>query len=145
MSFTEQLKERQAIAVIKPQTLNNSEANSGNGMDMRIMRRARAILMTNTLSSTASINFVLKASDAVGGTYAAITGAEILTITTDNGNFAIEIRADQMPAGKPYLRMYLTETATQDAVVAGILIGDEAAYKPGSANNVATFTTQVVV
>lgn len=148
MSVTEQLKERQAVAFAQAQTLSNSSADTGNGINMGVLRRARAFLITGTLTSTASLNFSLQASATSGGSYAAITNnttnPTLTALTTDNGLFALEIRADQMPSGKPWLKAIVTETETQNAVIALILIGDDSGYKPGNAFGTATFTQNVV-
>jgi hypothetical protein len=66
-------------------------------------------------------------------------------VTTDDSLSCIEIRSDQMPAGKPFLKAIATETGGQNAVVTILLVGDESQYKPGSDFSNATVTNNVVV
>jgi hypothetical protein len=149
--FTEQLKEGQAIAGVTAtpggQTLNNSSVVTS-AIDMSIMRRARAFLFTSTLTSTASLNFGLQASATEAGSYADITltttAVQITAIVTDNSFNAIEIRADQMPAGKPWLIAKVTETASQNAVCCVFIVADCAAYSPGNQADSVTWTNNVV-
>jgi hypothetical protein len=146
--FTEQLKERQIVAVAIPGTVNNSTLTTGNGINMGIFRRARGILNVGSVTSSGSLNFKLRASATSGGSFSDITNLTtnptILAITTANQPNAIEIRADMMPAGKPWLRAEVTETASQNVVVDLLLIGDESAYKPGNlVGGGATFTNDL--
>lgn len=147
MAFTETMKERQAVSFVTTTTLNATSANTG-GINMGILRRARAFLVCGTLTSTASIDFSLQASATQNGSYSAITGLTTLpavtAIVTDDSLNAIEISADLMPAGKPWLRAIATETASQNGVVTMVLVGEDSGYKPGSDFNNATFTNNVV-
>ncbi len=149
MSFTQgTLKERQAVAFVTTTTLNASSVSTG-ALNMAIVRRARAFLVCGTLTSTASVDFSLVASATAGGSFTAITAGlttlpAVTGIVTDDSLNAIEITADLMPAGKPFLKALATETATQNAVVTVILVGDDVGYQPGSDYNTATFTNNVV-
>lgn len=149
MAFTETLKERQAIAAATVTTLNNTSITTGNGMNMGMLRRARAFLRCGTLTGAASVDFKLQASATSGGSYSDITNnttnPTLTAITTDDSLNALEIRADQMPAGKPWLRAIATETASANAVVDLLLIGDESGYKPAApAFSTYTLTNDVV-
>jgi hypothetical protein len=149
--FTEQLKEGQAIAGVTATpagaTLNNSALYTS-AINMANMQRARAFFLTNTLTSTASLNLSLQASATESGSYTNITltttAVVITAMTTDNAFNAIEIRADQMPTGKPWLRAYAVETASQNAVVTMLLVGDCARYSPGNQEDSVTWTNNVV-
>lgn len=148
--FTETLNERQAIAVCIPGTINNSSKNTGNGINMAILRRARAFL--NVGANAGSLNFSLQASATSGGSYSAITNnttnPTLTGITTASTTNCLEIRADQMPTGKPWLRAIVTEVNSADVVVDLILIGDESEYKPANSQTpaltTATLTNNVV-
>lgn len=152
MAWQETLKERQALAFVTTTTINaggTASASTG-GINMGTGPRwARAFFVLGTLTSTASVNIALQASDAVNGTYSAITNntvnPSVTAITTDDSLNCIEIRSDQMPAGKPFLKAIATETASQNAVVTIVLVGDESEYKPGSDFSNATITNNIVV
>lgn len=135
-AFTEQLKERQVVAVAIPGTVNNSTLTTGNGINMGIFRRARGILNVGSVTGGGSLNFKLRASATQGGSFSDITNLTtnptITGITTASQPNAIEIRADMMPAGKPWLRAEVTETGSQNVVVDLLLIADESAFKPGN-------------
>ncbi len=149
--FTEQLKEGQAVAGVTATpagaTLNNTSLYTS-AINMSLMRRARAFFLTNTLTSSASLNLSLQASATQSGVYTDITcttTAVIITaMTTDNAFNAIEISADNMPNGKPWLRANATETASQNAVVAILLVADCASQSPGNHNDTVTWTNNVV-
>lgn len=149
--FTEQLREGQAIAgvIASPggQTLSNSSVSTS-AINMANMRRARAFLFTSTLTSTASLDLALQASATEGGSYTNITltttPVVIENIVTDNSFNAVEIRADQMPAGKPWLIATVTETETQNAVCCLFIVADCAAYSPGNQEDSVTWTNNVV-
>ena len=150
-SFQEQLKEGQAIAGVTAtpggQTLSNSNVVTS-AINMANMRRARAFLFTSTLTGAASLNFGLQASATEAGSYADITltttAVQITGITTDNSYNAIEIRADQMPAGKPWLIAKVTETATANAVCCMFIVADCASYSPGNQEDSVTWTNNMV-
>lgn len=147
--FTEQLTEGQAITGSTIATLNNSTllttAINAGGMGPK---RFRCILRTGTLSGSASLDLVAQASATSGGVYTTITctttSPAISTITTDDGWFSIEIRSDQMPTGKPYLKFLLTETASANAVACMFVVADCSQASPGNQFDAITFTTSVV-
>ncbi len=149
MAWQETLNERQALAMGTPATLNGTSCTTL-GIWMGGLRRARAYCNIGAITSSGSINFSLQASATATGVYTAITNnttnPTITGIVTANALNCIEIRADQMPPGKPYLRAIATETASQNVVCDVILIGDESEYKPGNQyNNAGTLTNNVVV
>lgn len=145
--FTETLTERTAFALGATTTLNSggtATLNTGNGMNMAIIRRAMAKLILGTVTGGGSITFVLQASATSGGSFSTITAATTsptLTATTTNGLYTLEIRADQMPNGKPWLRALATETGGQNVVTTIELTGDESAYKPTNNQTPALSTT----
>lgn len=149
--FTETLKEGQAVAGVTATpagtTLNNTSFDT-TAINMANMRRARGFVFTGTLTSTASLNFGFYASATEDGTYTAITltttAVQVTALTTDNSFNAIEIRADQMPAGKEWLIIRVTETASQNAVVCAFIIADCAAYSPGNQEDSVTWTNNIV-
>ena len=151
MAWQETLKERQALAFATTTTINSggTASLSTGGINMGTgPRRARAFFLLGTLTGAAAVTIQLMASDAVLGTYSAITNnttnPTVTGVTTDDSLNCIEIRADQMPAGKPFLKAIATETGAANAVVTILLVGDESQYKPGSEFNNATITNNVV-
>lgn len=145
--FTEQLTEGQALAGVTVTTLNNSSVLTS-ALDMKLVRRARCILNCGTLTGAASVNVKAQASATAGGSYTDIdtptTDPAITGITTDDSWSTIEVRADQMPSGKPFLKFLITETATANAVVQAVVVGDCGSYGPNNANNTLTLTNSVV-
>jgi hypothetical protein len=75
-----------------------------------------------------------------------IAGSSSL-ITTNSADASkqdtIEVRTDQMT--KRYLSVTVTETASHNALVAGVIEGYEAENKPGKANNHSSVKTQNVL
>jgi hypothetical protein len=151
MSFTEQMTQRQAIAVANPQTINSggtATITTGNGINMAVLRRARGILNLGAVTGGGTVTFKLRASATSGGSFSDITtlttNPTITGITTANQPNALEIRADEMPAGKPWLRAEATETGGQNVVADLILIGDDSSYKPGNAYDTVTWTNNQI-
>jgi hypothetical protein len=152
--FTETLKERQVLASANITAINNAATasiNTGNGINMGIVRRARAFLHLQTANGSL-VNFSLLASATSGGTFAAITGLTTLPaltgLNTNNAWYAIEISSDMMPAGKPWLQAIASETNNVAVTADLFIIGDESAYKPASSQSpalsTATITNNVV-
>jgi hypothetical protein len=151
--FTEQLTEGQAIAVAVPTTLNGTSIDTlvgGNGMNMGGggPKRVRAILNVGAVTGGGSLNFSIQASATKNGTYAAITNLTtnptLTGITTANQPNALEIRADQLPAGKPWVKAIVTETGNQNVLASITLTGDCCQYDPGSQFDTVTWTNNVV-
>lgn len=151
MAWQETLKERQANAFVTTTTINSggtASASTG-GINMGTgPRRAVGLFVLGTLTGGATVTISLQASATVNGSYTNITNnttnPTVTGITTDDSFNRLEIRADQMPSGKPFLRATATETGAANAVVTIILLGDESQYKPGSDFNNATITNNVV-
>lgn len=148
--FTETLTERQALASANITTINSggtATITTGNGINMGILRRARAFIKIGTVTSTPSITFSLTVSATSGGSFTAVTGLTTLpsiTIATPVAGqvYTIEISSDRLaPAGKFWLRAEATETAGNNCVAELLLIGDESAYKPANAQTPALSTT----
>lgn len=145
--YTETMKERQALAFKAPSTLSNSAVFTP-ALRMDVLRRVRAYFQLGTLTGSASVNISLQASATSDGTFVNITTPTtdpvVTAVVTDDSLNCLEIRADQLPAGMPWVRAYAIETATANAVVGILLIGDESSYKPGNAYNTTVPTNDVV-
>jgi hypothetical protein len=132
--FSEQLGERQALAQANITTINSggtASINTGNGLNMGELARARAFFHSGGTVG-GSVTCKLQASATSGGSYTDISGAAATAITGTHKLETIEIRADQMPAGKPWLRALAQETGGADCIMDLLLIGDEAKHAPGS-------------
>lgn len=152
MGMNKTLKERQALAFATTTTINSggTATLSTGGIEMGGggPKRVRAFFLLGTLTGGATVTLQLMASDAVLGTYAAITNnttnPTVTGVTTDDSLNCIEIRSDQLPTGKSFVKAIATETGAANAVVTILLVGDEASYEPGSDFNNATITNNVV-
>ena len=153
--YTETLTQRLGISnPIQPQTLNNAYANTGS-VDLSLFHRAIFELdigaVTNGGSITASLqesadNSTWQANGTAGGfTGSGGSNVQLTGLTTSNKVYTFEVRADQLSAGKRYVRLNVGETGSQNVLVACSAHGDEAVHKPGSANNGTQVSTQNVV
>lgn len=154
--FTETLTQRQALAVAAPQAvLNNTSTYTGpgvgtlaaiKGINMSVVRRARAVFIIGAVAGgTLSYDLLASATNLAGSftTIGAIVGTGGVTTTfpttpalpVASTVISYEIRADQLPAGKPYLAAAAYATNAANITCAILLIGDESAYKPGSDQN----------
>lgn len=105
-----------------------SAATNTNSFRMNRARRAAVILSVG--DTTGTLAFKLQSS-ADNSTWADITGKAItpLTATDDNKEAAINIRADELPAGHSYVRAVVTPTGGTAAVCV-IAVGDNSRYEP---------------
>lgn len=138
--YTETLTQRFGLYNgIVPQTLNNAYANTS-AVDMSLFKRVMFILYMGAVTGGGNIKATLQDS-ADGSTWPAndTLGAgptlQEQALTTASAIVTFEIRADQMAAGKRYLRLNVGETGSENVLVACAVIADEADHKPGNANN----------
>jgi hypothetical protein len=147
--MTETITQRCAFANgIPPQTLNNASATTG-AVDLSLAHRAFAALYLGALTGGASVNARWQESpdNAAWTDVAADTSLANVSVTgktASNKLETFEIRADQLAAGKRYVRLSVTETAGQNALVAALAWSDEGNHKPNSANNGTQVDTQSV-
>jgi hypothetical protein len=142
--YTEQITQAMAIgAPVNPQTVNNATKTTG-GIDMQLSRRAIFILEIGAVTGGGSINAKLQESTD-NSTFTDLAGSNVsLTgLTTSNKQYTFEVRAGQLT--KRYARLSLTETGSQNVLVAVAAIGMEGVHKPNNANNDASVATQNVV
>lgn len=106
------------------------------------------IVMAGTLGSSATADFVVKASTTSGGSYASITGTAITQLTeagTDSDKIVL-VSLDVshvLAAGKRYVKGELTiGTATSDAGV--IVLGYRPHYAPAQAFDISAVDEIVV-
>ena len=148
--FTEQLTEGQAIAAANITTINSggTASVSSSAINMGIMRRARAFFHLGSVTGGGAVTIALQSSATEAGSYANITltgTAVVITgVNTANSMNAIEIRADQMPDGQPWLKAKATETGGHNVVVDIIVVADCASYSPGNAEDSVSWTNNVV-
>jgi hypothetical protein len=136
MDYTERLSEKLAVvACIDPDAYTATTYASDN-VDMKYHRRVMFIVQAGDLGASATIDFKVQASADGSTGWADLDGKAITQLTQagtdDNKQAIVEVTAEGLPAGKRYLRGYLTVgTATSDAGV--IALADVSRYEPGNA------------
>jgi hypothetical protein len=142
----EQLSQGLSIAAaINPQTLNNSNATSGTGIDMSKFRRAMAVILVGSVTNGGSLTAKLQSASTSGGTFTDIANSTITAITTGTQQATIEIRDDEMPSGNRWLRVVLTEGGSQNVVCAAVILGGEGDWKPASKQDPTSVAQRLVV
>lgn len=145
--MTEQLSQALVLPAnpVSPQTLNNSTQKTG-AVDMSKVHRALFIVAIGSVAGGGSLSIKLQESvDTTDGNFTDLTGGAATAVATSTKLVTLEARADQLSAGKRYLRAVLTETGTQNVVCACVAIGGEAVQKPASAQDVAAVVQRLVV
>lgn len=149
-TFTEQLTEGQAIDGVNagPTVLNATNTNTL-GMNMSIMRRVRYIFQFASVTAGALLTLSIRASNAQNGTYSDITepttNPKLTAVAPVAGQpVSIEIRADQLPAGKNWVQGYAAETATNNVTVDIVGVADCSSYDPGNIEDSVTWNQKVV-
>lgn len=134
--FTENLKERDALAAAPASKVAGTGAVNTGVVDMSLYHRVQFVVCLASLAGDATLDAKLQQGDESDASdMADITGAAITqynpagTATTTNKTFTIEIRADQLT--KRYTRGVLTiGTSNSTAVI--IPLATEARNKPVS-------------
>jgi hypothetical protein len=145
--ITEQLTQALSIAAapVVPQTLNNSTQKTG-GVDMSKFHRALFIVAIGSVTEGGSLTAKLQESvDTTDGNFTDVTGGAATAVTESNKVVTLEARADQLTAGKRYLRAVLTETGSENVVCGCVALGGEAVQKSGSAQDTAAVTQRLVL
>src|SRR6185437_6836972 len=149
--YTEQLTQRLGItAPVAPQTLTTTSTVNSGKVDMSVFHRALFFFETGAFGGTSpTLPAVLQMQDSPGGTTwtsnATISSA---TVTAASKQATQEIRADQLNSGARYVRLQAVCTiggSSPTIPVAIVAEADEAAHKPGSAQNDASVVSQTVV
>jgi hypothetical protein len=149
--MTETITQRLALAAaVSPQTLTGTTTVNSGKVDFETSRKAFFIFATGTFGGTSpTLSAVLQVQESADGTTwtnnATIPSA---TVTQAGKQATLEIRADQVAAGKRYVRLQAVCTigGTSPTIpVAVVAFGDEGTHKPNNANNDASVVSQTVV
>jgi hypothetical protein len=149
--YTEQLTQRLGItAPVAPQTLTGTATVNSGKVDLSVFHRALFLFETGTFGGTSpTLSAVLQIQESPdGSTWSNNATIPSATVTAASSQATLEIRADQLGAGKRYARLQAVCTVggTSPTIpVAVVGFGDEAAHKPGSAQNDASVVSQTVV
>src|SRR5262245_38951131 len=115
-----------AAAPVAPQTLNNATQKTG-GVDMSKFRRALFVVAVGSVAGGGSLTAKLQESaDTTDGNFTDVAGGAASAVSTSTKVVTLEARADQLSAGKRYLRAVLIETGSQNVVCACVALGGEA-------------------
>lgn len=126
---------------------------NGSGVDMSKVQRLLAVLQTGVLGASATVDAKLQSCpvQGFGANVHDISGAAIVQLTQAGGKsnkvVTIEVRADQVAqqnAGDRYVRLVVT-VAVAASLIAAVVYGGEAEFKPGKSQNIAAVDQSVVV
>jgi hypothetical protein len=143
--FTEQLSQAlswPAVPLIAANFASNVAQNSSGWIvgpiNMALFRRALGIVNCGGVGGAVTgLNTYFIASNASNtscfGNWAAVSGGPTCTNCAPNTSTWLEMRADQMPAGKQYLCLLINNACL--ANFSAELFGGEAEYKPASQND----------
>jgi hypothetical protein len=149
--YTEQLTQRLGIAApVAPQVLTGTATANSGSVDLSKFHRALFLFETGTFGGTSpTLSAVLQIQESAdNSTWSNNATIPSATVTTAGSQATLEIRADQLGAGKRYVRLQAACTVGGTSPTIPITVvgfGDEAAHKPGSAQNDASVVSQTVV
>ena len=149
--YTEQLTQRLGItAPVAPQTLTTTTTVNSGKVDLSIFHRALFLFETGVFGGTSpTLSAVLQIQDSPDGvTWTNNSTVPSATVTAASKQATLEIRADQLNSGARFVRLQAVCTVggTSPTIpVAVVGFGDEAAHKPGSAQNDVSVVSQTVV
>lgn len=148
--ITELLSQALAVAADGIHSASQSASEKLTGaVDLSKYRQILFWIDSGTLGTSGTLDFQVKGSNLVGGTYTAIAGtaiAQLVKATDDNKYVLVCIRVDQLNAlglGYKFIKgSLLPGTAAANSSVA--VFGALGAYEPMSGSN-ATTVAQIVV
>lgn len=137
--FTEQLTQALSIPVqsLLPQNraFDNTNAAVVGPINTNVFRRIFAHVQVGVVTTNSNIQAFFQASNVNNGTFTNVAnGPTIGIVNTSNTEYTLEIRADQMPAGKPWLQLGVLVNVA-NAFLSAELYGGESAYKPAQSYN----------
>lgn len=111
-----------AIVGIAPQTINNSNVNSTEAY-AGPQDRLRIYCTTGAIAAGGAVTFKVQESATSGGALADVAGK---TATFDDGDDnqtkLIDVGGWELTAGKPYVKVNVAESGTQDALVSCVIV-----------------------
>jgi hypothetical protein len=149
--YTEQITQRIALAAAAaPQQLTTTTTLTTGKLDLEMARRALFLFETGAFGGTSpTLSAVLQVQESAdGSTWTNNATIPSATVTGQNQQATLEIRAGQLGAGKRYVRLQAACTVggTSPTVpVAAVAWSDEGIHKPNSLNNDASVVSQTVV
>ncbi|HEY7423034.1 MAG TPA: hypothetical protein VH682_02215 [Gemmataceae bacterium] len=149
--YTEHLTQRLGIAAaVAPQTLTTTTTVNSGKVDLSMFRRALFLFETGVFGGTGpTLSAILQIQDSPDGSaWSNNATVPSATVTAESKQATLEIRADQLNSGARYVRLQAVCTigGTSPTIPVAIVgFGDEAAHKPGSAQNDASVVSQTVV
>ena len=136
--FTEQLTQALSIAAksIYPANVafDNTNAAVVGPVQMNVFRRVMAHLIVGVVTTNSNIQAYFQSSATSGGTFANIASGPTLGaagVNTSNTEYTLEIRADQMPSGQPWIKLAVLTNVANAFLSASCYFG-ESGYKPGN-------------
>src|SRR5262245_43672229 len=143
--FTEQMT--QAITIANP-TLPAAQTASFNGtnLDMTKVRRGLFLIAVGAVSGTTPTLDGKLQESVDGTTFTDFPGpVSIAQITTGNKVVTVEVRADQLSAGRKFARLAFTIAGTSPSFTMAVIpLGGEAHYHPASPNDGNQVTQRLV-
>jgi hypothetical protein len=139
--YTEQLTQALSLQTpVQPQQLTTTTTVNTGKVDLSLFKRALFVFNQGAFggtSPTCSAAATIQESPD-GTTWTTNANQVTVTITAQNTGLTQEIRADQLGAGKRYVRLQVVCTVggtTPTIPVAAVAVGSEAVHKPASASN----------
>lgn len=138
MGYPAQPYEKAAVvAAVSPLNGNNTTTLS-DAVDMSKFGEALFVLLTGVIDQT--VDFKLQESDASGGSYTDISGKSItqLANTADGKQAVINLKADELSAGKRFVKAAVTVGNGTSSLVAVVGLGMSPRFGPASDDDLAT-------
>lgn len=143
MSFTERMTEKISIPAASLPPANRTAANYTVGpIEAKEFRRLMAHVNAGVIGGGNIVAFFQESAEN-NANFANITGGGTLTISASNKESTLEIRSDQLGAGKKYVQLVLTLN-TGPANCAAAVFGGDAHYSPASDFDDTGLVTRVV-
>ncbi len=152
--YTETITQRQAIMNgVAPQSLNNSRAFT-NAVDMSLAKRAFFTVYIGAVTGGSISCWLQESADNVtwpsndtAGAFDNSGGANVSSTgnVTSDSILTFEVRADQLTAGKRYVRLEVKEVNGSATSVSVSCFSDDGIHKPNNLNNGSAVAQQNVV
>lgn len=126
------------VGTIDPQTVVNVEQLT-DAIDMSKFSEVMFVAMLGNMAAE-TIDFVVKESDASGGSYAALKSATQLAAhasNNDNKQIVISVKSEELTSGKRYLKGSLITGGATGGPAAVLALGMRPRFAPASDDDLA--------
>ena len=130
------------VATIDPIDANNADTSSDE-VDMSKFHQVGVWILLGVLNDSATNTVTVEEASSSGGSFSTISGkSQAITGSADGYQYFIGVKAEEMGAGKRYLRV--TQANSAHSQLTSIVVFGQPRFKPGTDHDLSTVQTAVL-